>query len=171
MSKKHKRDLKVGNPTEQIKSILSDNKYNIQNSGAGASFFYIKKMTPVFAFDYISLKEEDYCYNSKALDKKDYIGFFKGLNSISRKSYDELSKDSTYHFHQVDFKKNKLSIDIKFYKNAITNLPENLPDEELPTLYQVYLNYNQKARAFGFLYNGIFHLLWFDKEHKIFKSK
>ena len=43
-----------------------------------------------------------------------------------------------------------------------------LKDEELPTLYQIDLNYMRESRACGFLFKGVFYLVWFDRFHQIY---
>ncbi|WP_346239383.1 hypothetical protein ABDK00_006690 [Niabella insulamsoli] len=73
-----------------------------------------------------------------------------------------------YRFHPVDFDEHNLSITRKEYKEALSYKPDEIADNELPTLYQFDLHYRQKARAFGFLYKGIFYLVWFDKDHLIY---
>jgi hypothetical protein len=50
----------------------------------------------------------------------------------------------------------------------LTFKEELLSDEELPTLYQFDLHYSQKARAGGFLFKGVFYLVWFDSNHIIY---
>lgn len=162
------KKIKVSNPNKQLDNLRIGTKYKLKDRGV--NFYEIRDLTPKFAFDYLDLNEKDLSFNSKSLQVKDFIGLLNGLKSISSKTYDELSRIKNYRFHKIDFEKDNLSINVRNFKNAITNRPDELLEEEMPTLYQFDLNYQQKARAFGFLYFGVFYLIWFDKDHTIYKK-
>lgn len=132
------------------------------------AFHDIRDLKPVFAFDYLSLNETDLCFNSSDLTKGDLIGLLDGLKRNSSITYHELSTNKYYRFHPIDFERDKISIRKKDFKRALTSKEDALSDDELPTLYQFDLHYNQKARACGFLFKGVFYLVGFDNNHVIY---
>lgn len=171
MSKKENRkQFDIADPVQQLEGILKhQSKYKLGEKGY--SFYDIKNLKPVFAFDYLSLSNSSLCFNSSNLKIKDYIGFLEGLKTISSKTYSELKATPNYRFHSINFDKHNISITRKDFKRTLTNKEELLKDEELPTLYQFDLHYIQEARACGFLYKGIFYLVWFDRQHTIYQGK
>ena len=54
------------------------------------SFHEIKDLTPVFAFNYISLRKTNKCFNCDDIAQKTYHKFFKRLKNISRVYFREL---------------------------------------------------------------------------------
>lgn len=148
----------VPDPTKFIPS--NSEKYSLGLKGS--SFNKIKNLKPTFAFDYISLKKSELCFNSTLIKTKNYHSFFDKLKRISNLTYDDLSKDVSFKFHSVDFAK----INIGDYKKCLTNNTSSITDENLPTLYQFKLF--EEARACGFLYKGVFYLVWFDRNHEIY---
>ncbi|MFT4019556.1 MAG: hypothetical protein QM668_21510 [Agriterribacter sp.] len=168
MSKKDNgKKFKIADPVLQLAEILKQqSKYKLGEKGY--SFYDIKNLKPVFAFDYLSLNNSDLCFNSTKLDVKDYIGLLEGLKIISAISYNDLNTNRNYRFHKIDFDNHNVSISRKDFKKMLTFKDDLLKDEELPTLYQLDLHYVQEARACGFLYKGIFYLVWFDRHHIIY---
>lgn len=165
MTKKsgNKGKFKIGNPQEQLDKIKID-KYKIGSKGL--SFYDIREMKPIFAFDYLSLNSSD--FNCDSLKVDDYLGFIIALKINSQFTYNELRNNKSYRFHPINFDKDNISISRKDFKKALSHKPDEISDDELPTLYQFDLHYRQKARACGFLYKGIFYLVWFDKNHIIY---
>jgi hypothetical protein len=162
-----KKEFKIADPVIQLDKILQQqSKYKLGEKGY--SFYDIKHLKPVFAFDYLSLESSDLCFNSGKLEIKDYIGFLEGLKKISSISYHELKVVPAYRFHQIDFDTHNVSISKKDFKRVLTFKEELLKDEELPTLYQFDLQYVQKARACGFLFKGVFYIVWYDRHHIIY---
>ncbi len=164
-----KRKFNVPNPALAIANIELVSKYQIGEKGY--SFYDIKKLTPVFAFDYLSLEESDLCFNSKNLNSKDFIGFLDGLKKISKIPYETLKNIPNYRFHSVDFDDSRVTLSRNDFRSIFTSKGEQLPDEALPTLYQFDLQYVGAARVCGFLYKGIFYLIRYDRHHNIYKSK
>lgn len=161
--------FKIADPNIQLNTLLqSQSKYNIGEKGY--NFYDIKHLKPTFAFDYLSLNSGELCFNSSQLNVKDFIGLLEGLKKISAISYDTLKKVPNYRFHSVDFDKDNISITRKDFKAILTFKEELLEDDELPTLYQFDFQYVQEARVFGFLYQGIFYLVWYDRNHIIYKG-
>lgn len=169
MSKKPSK-FKIADPQQQLDKIKID-KYKI--GAKGVDFHEIRDMKPVFAFDYLSLRATELCYDCNRLTKSDYLGLLTGLKTNSQITYNELRTTKAYRFHPIDFDKDKddISINRTDFKKALSFRPHEIDDDELPTLYQFDLHYKQKARACGFLYKGIFYLVWFDKDHKIYPGE
>lgn len=161
--------FKIADPNIQISALLqSQSKYNIGEKGY--NFYDIKHLKPTFAFDYLSLNNSELCFNSPQLNVKDFVGLLDGLKKISSITYDTLKRVPNYRFHPVDFDKDKISITRKDFKAMLTFKEELLSDDELPTLYQFDFQYVQEARVFGFLYKGIFYMVWYDRNHMIYNS-
>jgi hypothetical protein len=170
VAKNKKQDFKIADPLTQLNAILKNqSKYKLGEKGY--SFYDIKHLKPVFAFDYLSLSGSDLCFNSERLDVKDYVGLFEGLKKLSLISYNELKVVPAYRFHSINFDEHKVSISKKDFKRILTQKEELLKDEELPTLYQLDFQYHQKARACGFLYKGVFYLVWYDRHHQIYPGE
>lgn len=162
-----RRNFNIADPLIQLDKILNQQtKYKLGEKGY--SFYDIKNLKPVFAFDYLSLSGSELCFNSNNLAAKDYIGLLQGLKKISSISYNDLKVTPNYRFHSIDFSDKRVSISRKDFKQILTFKDELLKDEELPNLYQFDLQYVQEARACGFLYKGVFYLIWYDRYHKIY---
>lgn len=124
----------------------------------------IKHLKPTFAFDYVSENKDDFSLiNHSKLCVDDYKKLFSGLKRISSQTYDTLSKNQQFHFHSVDW--NDTTISAREFEQHI-NLSN---DREEIEAYQVKLF--EEARLFGFLYKGVFYVVLFDREHKIYKRK
>ena len=165
-----KKSFNIADPSIQLGLIIKEqSKYKLGEKGY--SFFDIKHLKPIFAFDYLSLSSSPLCFNSAKLDTKDYIGFFEGLKKISSISYNDLKVNPIYRFHSIDFYDKRVSISLKEFKNILTNKDELLKDEEMPTLYQFDLQFVREARACGFLCKGVFYLVWYDRHHSIYPQK
>ena len=119
----------------------------------------------------MSLSNSELCYNSDKLTTKDFIGLLEGLKKISAISYNDLKNTPNYRFHQIDFDDPRVSISKKDFKSILTFKETLLKDEELPNLYQFDIQYVQEARVCGFLYKGIFYLVWYDRNHIIYPRK
>lgn len=167
MGKATKSNLKIGNPIEQLDKLAAiKDKYKV--GAEGVSFHDIREVKPIFAFDYLSLGSSELCYDCPKLSIVDYVGLLTGLKTNSKLTYNELKTNPYYRFHKIDFDNHNVSIKRKDFKQVLSFKPDEILDEELPTLYQFDLHYKQKARACGFLYKGIFYLVWFDKDHIIY---
>jgi hypothetical protein len=169
-SGKNAGKFQMSDPKAQLDEIKKHKiKYNLGEEGF--SFYQIRDLKPVFAFDYLSLNETKLCFNSSDLTTKDFIGFLEGLKKNSSLTYNELSTNKYYRFHKINFDKDNVSISRSDFKKTLTNKEELLSDDELPTLYQFDLHYNQKSRACGFLFKGVFYLVWFDNNHIVYPGE
>jgi len=135
-------DFRFGMPTDKLNQLKEDK--------------------PVFSLKFISLKKGEFCFDSVKVDgAKDYVALFKGLKRISDITYDILSKDRRFHFHQVDF--DDVSIKESSFIKCISINPAKIDPEQIPTLYQVKVF--RESRVMGFFYSKIFHLVFFDVNH------
>ncbi len=164
---KPKKSFNVGNPSEQIGKLADNSKYKIGNEGM--SFHDIRDMKPVFAFDYLSLCGEEICFNCGDLDTKDYVGLLEGLKKISDTTYKTMHDTKAYRFHKIELGSKGVNLTKRDFKLKLTHKEELLRDEELPNLWQIDIQYMQEARIAGFLFKGIFYLVWYDRNHKIYK--
>ena len=127
----------------------------------------IKDSRPVFAFDYLSLNSSNLCFNSKLLNGvKEYQRIFESLKTLSSKNYDELSKNRTFHFHEVDFDDTTIS-ESEFVKCLTPNSAKTKSDN-IPTVYQFKIF--DKARIFGFIYKSVFYLVFLIETTKVMKE-
>lgn len=167
MAKGVKKNFKLPNPQEQVQNLLeTQSKYKVGESGV--PFHQIKNYKPVFAFDYLSENSTDLCINNKLLKSKDLIGFLIGLKKISQHSYAELRKTQMFRFHKIDFEDERVKLKPKQFLDILAPSGRGLKEDELPTLYQIDLQYQSEARAAGFLYKGVFYIVWYDRHHKIY---
>lgn len=148
------------------KAIEELTKYNLGEKGL--SFYSIKHLKPIFAFDYLSLQESNLCFDYKSRTREDLLGFFEGLKKVSGFTYDEMSRNKILRFHRIDFDDKKVKLKPKDLLYVLAPSGRGMSEDELPTLYQFDLQYSIEARAVGFLFKGIFHVVWYDREHVIY---
>ena len=98
---------------------------------------------------------------------REYIKLIESLKKISEKTYDELSKDRSYHFHEVDFIDTTIS-QSEFIKCIVKDYSK-VNKDQCPTVYQ--FKAFEESRIFGFIYQGIFYLVLFDRNHDGYKRK
>jgi hypothetical protein len=152
---------------KKIKNQKGEDKYKFGDTSHKISDF--KHHKPVFAFDYISLNRTTYCFNSTLIDaKKDYLKLIEGLKKLSAKTYDEISKDQSLHFHEVDFDSTSTSIPVSVFVKCLT-ASSNPNHDQCPTVYQFEIF--GASRVFGFIHNFVFYPVLLDKNHTIYKRK
>src|SRR5204862_5831491 len=101
MSKKHKK-FSIPDPLQSINKIETTQKYSFGVSSNKLN--EIKQDKPVFAFDFLSLNSSVFCFNSTRIaGVKENQRILHSFKTISSKTYDELSTDRRFHFHEVDF--------------------------------------------------------------------
>lgn len=118
----------------------------------------IQNERPLFSFDYMSMNKSVFCFNSTSLGRKDYIDLLNGLKRISKYTYKELEKENMFHFHSIDW--NDVTISQSDFNKCIGNKNIQL------TAYQFKV-FN-KARIIGFIFQSIFYLVMFDRNHKAY---
>lgn len=167
MSKnKQKKRFDIPNPSERINNLAGPNKYSFGE--AANRLNEIKQHRPIFAFDYVSLNGSNFCFNSKLLTgQKDYHRMFQCFKTISNKSYDELSSNKSFHFHEVDFTEVEIS-QSEFLKCLVQDAGQIDPAHS-PTVYQ--FKAFEEARVFGFVSKMVFYLVFFDRNHNAYKRK
>ncbi len=162
-----KKEYKIAEPQSQLSEIQKHSgKYQIKDKGY--NFHDIKSLKPIFAFDYLALNGCDLSYNNTKLNTSDFIGLLNCLKDFSGKTYQTLKETRNYRFHPIDFDDKRVSITREQFKLMLVPRVELLADNELPTLYQFDLNYIIEARACGFLFKGVFYLVWFDRFHQVY---
>lgn len=167
-SKKGKFD--IPNPKEQLeKAINSLSKYKVGEQGI--PFHSVKRLKPIFAFDYLSLNKSDLCCNQKTIRKEDLIGFLEGLKKISNFTYEEMKRTRALRFHSINLWDKKVSLNPIDFLKILAPSNRGMTENELPTLYQFDLQYKIEARAVGFLFKGIFHIVWYDRYHVIYPKQ
>jgi len=163
---KNKAKFEIPNPLTSVNNLDTSKKYVFGE--AANRLNDIKQHRPVFAFDYISLANSTFCFNSNLINpKKDYHRLFNSFKSISNKSYGDLSSENSFHFHEVDFSDTQIS-QSDFIKCLVPNANKvNL--DHCPTVYQ--FKTFEEARVFGFVSKMIFYLVFFDRNHNAYKRK
>lgn len=157
----------IPDPRKQFTANLENSQTKYRFGEKGNKLSEVKKAKPVFAFDYLSLSKGDFCFNSKLLNpQRDYIRLLESLKKISDKTYDDLSSDNTFHFHDVKFSDTHVT-ESEFMKCLTNDKKHDIDD--LPTVYQFKVF--EEARVFGFIYKCVFYLVWFDRKHKVYKRK
>jgi hypothetical protein len=163
---KNKGKFEIPNPLNDLNKLDTSKKYLFGE--AANRLNEIKQHRPVFAFDYISLNNSDFCFNSSLLNgQKDYHKLFQSFKNISNKSYDELSSNYAYHFHEVNFDDVSIS-QSDFLKCLVPDVSKINPDHS-PTVYQ--FKAFEEARVLGFVSKMVFYLVFFDRNHKAYKRK
>jgi hypothetical protein len=167
--KNHKKPNNFNIPTPITNSGVS--RYKVGPGSKPVGFYDNKKLTPVFSFDNISLKQSSLCYDHGKVPSSAYHRLFERLKILSSVTYDEMhSKGAYYRFHPVDLESEDVSVTKVQFKNAISLTPKDLPDTQVPTLFQ--FDVFHKIRAFGYLgYGGVFHLVWLDLDHTVYPRK
>jgi len=167
MGSKKGKSFNIPDPETRLKEAIGQfSKYKIGEKGV--SFYSIRNLKPVFAFDYLSLNNTDLCFNKTSRSKEDLLGFFEGLKKVSSFTYDEMSRTKALRFHSVKLEDKNVSLSNKDLLKILAPSGRGITENELPTLYQFDLQYKIEARAVGFLFKGIFHVVWYDRDHIIY---
>lgn len=170
MGKGKKKTFNIPSVQQKLTDLKETvSKYKVGEQGV--SFHSIQKQKPVFAFDYLSLNEKGLCFNEKSLDRNDLLGFITGLKKISTFTYDEMRRNKSLRFHSINLYDPNVNLNVKDFLNIIAPSGRGVTEDELPTLYQFDLQYRIEARAVGFLYKGIFYIVWYDRNHIIYPQK
>ncbi|MFA8299149.1 MAG: hypothetical protein ACEPOV_03210 [Hyphomicrobiales bacterium] len=160
----------ISNPKDKINSLTNHLQERYKLGSGSDKIAEVKNLRPIFAFDYLSLSKTNVCFNSKVINqKKDYLKLLEGLKKISSKTFDDLTRDKNYHFHSVDFSNVKVKVSENDFLKCLVSDSRKIDDSIKPTVYQFKIF--EEARILGFLYRGIFYLVWFDRQHEVYKRK
>src|SRR5680860_555141 len=110
MAKKAKnRRFVIPDLKKQLESAVDSlSKYKVGEQGI--PFHSVKNLKPVFAFDYLSFKESDLCFNCKSNDRKDILGFLEGLKKVSSFTYERMRNTKALRFHSIDLWDKKVNL-------------------------------------------------------------
>lgn len=155
----------ISNPKDKLKQL----KENLSKYSLGSEcnkINEIKELKPFFAFDYLSLNKSFFCFNSNLISLNDYKRFFDRLKTLSDLTWQQMSVDKSFHFHDVDF--SEITSSESDFVKCLSK--KNTQSEDImPTVYQFKIF--EEARIYGFFYKGVFYLVWFDRNHNNYKRK
>lgn len=142
-----------------------------------ASLKEIENRTPVFAYDYLSLKRTNFCFNNSTVTSGDYQYYFQVINRISKMTIGELwdSKGNDLHFHRIKIEE-KRDLQEKI-KRALNINKITYTDFPMIAQFGIYTQnptiVNAKAPRVIFLIGnyGVFHILFLDYEHQTYQKK
>lgn len=124
-------------------------------------FDEIQYLRPVFSFEYACMDNSAFSFRFNAISAKDYQKLIDGLKGASTATYQSMSANYRYHFHEVKW--NDVSVaESDFYK-CIQNPYKGVRDL---TVYQFKVF--GEARVIGFIYRSIFYLVMFDRNHRAY---
>lgn len=171
MAKRSKnKAFEIPDPKKKLENAINSlSKYKVGEQGI--PFNSIKKLKPFFAFDYLSLENSNLCFNCKTNKRDDLLGLLEGLKKISSFTYEIMRSTKALRFHPIDLWDKEVKLQPKDFLKILAPSNRGMTEDELPTLYQFDLQYRIEARAVGFLYKGIFYLVWYDRNHIIYPKK
>ncbi|WP_298884701.1 hypothetical protein [uncultured Polaribacter sp.] len=172
MAKKGKKNkgFDIPDPKKQLENAINSlSKYKVGEQGI--PFHSVKNLKPFFAFDYLSLDKTDLCFNCKTNNRDDLLGLLEGLKKVSSYTYESMRLTKALRFHSINLWDKEVNLQPKDFLKILAPSYRGMTENELPTLYQFDLQYTIEARAVGFLYKGIFYLVWYDRNHIIYPKK
>jgi hypothetical protein len=168
--KSKKKGFEIPDPKNQLESAINSlSKYKVGEQGI--PFHSVKNLKPIFAFDYLSLNETELCFNVKSNDRDDLLGFLEGLKKVSSFTYERMRLTKALRFHSINLLDKNVSLNPSDFLKVLAPSYRGMTENELPTLYQFDLQYKIEARAVGFLYKGVFYVVWYDRNHIIYPKK
>ena len=166
MAKKRRR-FEIPDPANKLENAINLlSKYKIGEQGI--PFYSVKNLKPIFAFDYMSLDNTDLCFNAESNNRADLLGFLKGLKKVSSFTYEQMRLTKALRFHSIDLFDKNVSLRPTDFLKVLAPSYRGMSEDELPTLYQFDLQFKIEARAVGFLYKGVFYVVWYDRNHIIY---
>ena len=151
----------VPNPSEQISLFDAHRDRFDVNIHSSQSFAHFKNFTPVYSFQYASMKNSNVCLNNKNITSKDFHKVFDSFKKYSKTTYLEMSQQEVFHWHEVKWG------EVTFREvDFLRCLTPKITDVETPTVYQFDLF--AEARIMGFIHHGIFYVVWLDRNHKAY---
>lgn len=117
----------------------------------------IEKLT--FSFEFYDKTSTEFCLSTWT--QSDIEKALHRLQDISTKTFNELLQSrKIYHFSEVIWEKT----------TKIDGFPDNRV-KNLPAFHFALLGINnQRARVFGAYSTGVFYIVWFDLDHRIWPS-
>jgi len=106
---------------------------------------------PVFSFKYCDENRHTFWEIKDEQQRKELIRFFKKMESMS----------------WVDVKRHNSFRWETFSPSDFKNLPSDIP----PDANIIHLKASPRFVIWGFRYQHIFHIIWFDKDHKVKPKK
>lgn len=168
--KNNNKFFEIPDPKKQLESAINSlSKYKVGEQGI--PFNSVKNLKPFFAFDYLSLEQSDLCCNCKSNNRDDLLGLLEGLKKVSTFTYETMRLTKALRFHSINLEDTEVNLQPKDFLKILAPSYRVMTENELPTLYQFDLQYKIEARAVGFLYKGIFYLVWYDRHHIIYPKK
>lgn len=163
MAKSRKKNKKVVIP--DLNEAISKITFEPYLFGKAESKLHdIKNDKPIFSFQYASLQNKEFCFDSKLIDGVgDYVALIDGLKRIALVTYDNMRTNHRYHFHVVDPKTTNLK------PSHLLKILGGTDSEQLPSLYQFKVF--SASRVIGFIYSKVFYLIYFDVDHNNYKRK
>lgn len=148
-------------------------KYKIGDEVAGIAS--LEDFTFTFTFDYLSLDTSNLCFNNPNVSKEDFVEIFslkKSLSKIKVRDIQDRFKRN-FHFHEINLIDKKSLVEPL---KKLFNYSKFIEPYKLPSLYQIAVytdNQSLKApRIVGFFGKyAVFHVLWLDYDHQIYKVK
>ncbi len=107
-----------------------------------------------FSFEFYDITRDDYCLSQWA--SSEIKTSLERLKVISTKTYQELSEQRSWHFHEVDWAKT----------TERQGFPDPKANEMRPWQFAIP-GLNNQARVFAAYSENVMFIVWFDLHHKI----
>jgi hypothetical protein len=135
-------------------------------------------LTPVFAFDHLSLSGTDFCFNNPKIPATDWVKLMHKCNQVSKLKYSEMldkSYEDEHRFHIVPHSL-LIAAGLMPHLREICTRSAKSSKILIPDIYQFGLytdHLEEKApRILGFVGKwAVFYLIWFDLKHLIYQKK
>lgn len=116
-----------------------------------------------FSFEYYDDRPNaEYCISCWSPERiKKSLHRLKDINTKSSKELSNGRNREVYHFKEVDWEKTK----------EPNGFPNRRANEMTPFHFALLGVNNQFARVYGAFSSGIFYIIWFDLNHKIWPTK
>lgn len=147
--------------SRQTASPVDFQRSKFKTGDTSDKFEHFKKLHPAFAFDFISMNQSEFCFNGSFLGRPDFIKLLDGLKRISAETFSSLNANYQFHFHEVKWS------DVSVKESEFRKCIGDKNSEITPYQFKVF----EEARVIGFVYQGIFYLVMYDRGHNAYKRK
>ncbi len=129
-------------------------------------------ITPTFAYDYISLNQTDFCFNNVNMICGDFISYFFAAKRISSKKISDLFNGSEKHFHIIDLMDKNFLVPMIRNQLGVMRMA-NIDQFPVVAQFEVETDTDRSSPRAIFLLGkyGVFHILFFDKNHAVYPAK